>query len=665
MANIKNYLNNIKNAIFGQEVRGSIHDGIDAINKEVESTTNRQEHLETTFDQLTINAGNSNAEIVDARVGENGKSYAKLGDRLDSVDSQLEHNMKVRVNVALLGLFSDTGEDVSEKIQSIIDTNDRLYFPQGRYIISKPIILHSDLDIVFDDNCEIYLKDLSRCIMFDTDKEKNNKNIKISGGNINANDYGQGEQSGDGLFNFSNAFRFYNVHNLKVENITITDVRGHAIQHWNCNYVNFENIKFFQNYDNINRPNGGSRRDGITGGSSNVTFKNISGFTDDDMIAILSGVEWGGVQVGNIENIFIENVNCNEKSNPQMNRNQPTHSAIRIACANGYATKNVYIKNVTGNFAVSPIRLGGYDDYTKGYLSNINIDNINNINIVNLGDFYNERGLIMIEKCKCDKLTVKNCDISTMYDLKGTLIYSQNCNIDDVLIENIKYRHNNTGTSLDKSTLIKDRADSLSIESTPFIKNLYFNNVNYNANHEMLFYRRQAIGFDETTLPITHLYGENLIYKENVCLDTTSTRISINSYDININSYSLLLNQKENYKWSYNNYKQIITNGEWICLNKTKVDVNDYYNISSRDSLLLVTPKSNVNIRIKENQNDKFPVGFSVKIRRVDQDDNLKAPYLRMTSDCILTENKTEVYMDLNKTYTLTYLGNSEWSLDI
>lgn len=96
MANIKNHLNNIKNALFGQEVRGSIHDGIDAINKEVESTTNRQEHLETTFDQLTINAGNSNAEIVDARVGENGKSYAKLGDRLDEVDSQLEHIVSTR-----------------------------------------------------------------------------------------------------------------------------------------------------------------------------------------------------------------------------------------------------------------------------------------------------------------------------------------------------------------------------------------------------------------------------------------------------------------------------------------------------------------------------------------------------------------------------------------
>lgn len=90
MANIKEHLDNIKNALFGKDVRGSIHDGIDAINREVENTTGRQVDLESTFDQLVINAGNSNAEIVDARVKEDGTSYAKLGDRLDSVDSQLE-----------------------------------------------------------------------------------------------------------------------------------------------------------------------------------------------------------------------------------------------------------------------------------------------------------------------------------------------------------------------------------------------------------------------------------------------------------------------------------------------------------------------------------------------------------------------------------------------
>ena len=91
MANIKNELNNIKSALYGKDVRGSIHDGIDAINKEVESTTGRQVDLENTFDQLVINAGNSNAEIVDARVKNDGTSYSKLGDRLNEVDSQLAH----------------------------------------------------------------------------------------------------------------------------------------------------------------------------------------------------------------------------------------------------------------------------------------------------------------------------------------------------------------------------------------------------------------------------------------------------------------------------------------------------------------------------------------------------------------------------------------------
>ena len=92
MADIKTHLNNIKGALYGKDVRGSIHDGMDAINKEVENTTSRQVDLENTFDQLVINAGNSNAEIVDARVKSDGTSYSKLGDRLNEVDSQLDHN---------------------------------------------------------------------------------------------------------------------------------------------------------------------------------------------------------------------------------------------------------------------------------------------------------------------------------------------------------------------------------------------------------------------------------------------------------------------------------------------------------------------------------------------------------------------------------------------
>lgn len=103
MANINTYLNNIKNALFGKDVRTSIHDGIDVINKEVESTTKRQVKLEETQKQLIINAGNSNAEVVAGRVKEDGTSFDTIGDRMaDSegkisvLDFQLEQKAELK-----------------------------------------------------------------------------------------------------------------------------------------------------------------------------------------------------------------------------------------------------------------------------------------------------------------------------------------------------------------------------------------------------------------------------------------------------------------------------------------------------------------------------------------------------------------------------------------
>lgn len=68
----------IRRAIFGGEVRDSIADGIEVV-----------EQLREDYDNQVINAGNSNAEIVDAR-----GNYAKLKERLDKehgeVISQLD-----------------------------------------------------------------------------------------------------------------------------------------------------------------------------------------------------------------------------------------------------------------------------------------------------------------------------------------------------------------------------------------------------------------------------------------------------------------------------------------------------------------------------------------------------------------------------------------------
>ena len=65
----------IRRAIFGGEVRDSIADGIEVV-----------EQLREDYDNQVINAGNSNAEIVDARGGQ-----TKLKDRLDNFDEQLDN----------------------------------------------------------------------------------------------------------------------------------------------------------------------------------------------------------------------------------------------------------------------------------------------------------------------------------------------------------------------------------------------------------------------------------------------------------------------------------------------------------------------------------------------------------------------------------------------
>lgn len=95
MADIKPFLNKIKTAIYGKEVRGSIHDGIDAINKETEESTKitketerRQGVVEQQFDDVLASwsddTPSDNAETVSSRTNrETGKNYKTLGQRLD------------------------------------------------------------------------------------------------------------------------------------------------------------------------------------------------------------------------------------------------------------------------------------------------------------------------------------------------------------------------------------------------------------------------------------------------------------------------------------------------------------------------------------------------------------------------------------------------------
>lgn len=118
----------IRRAIFGGEVRDSIADGIEVV-----------EQLREDYDNQVINAGNSNAEIVDARGGQ-----TKLKDRLDNFDEQLEQ--KINKTDKIKGSQLDTSSN-SVKL-SINNLNE-----EAIQLLSRPLQLrmeNGDFKIGYD-----------------------------------------------------------------------------------------------------------------------------------------------------------------------------------------------------------------------------------------------------------------------------------------------------------------------------------------------------------------------------------------------------------------------------------------------------------------------------------------------------------------------------------
>lgn len=177
MANIASILTQIRNAIYGGDVRDSIADGIESINQEVESNTTRQDSvearqtsLENEFNEQIENAISDNpssAETVQAR-----GTHGKLVDRLNSVDEHLadipnqtyitekakqtDVNSLVKnrtnwINMRSLGADNTGTTDCSQIIRDALVNYDVLYFPTGIYKVDSSIDISSNGKVILGD----------------------------------------------------------------------------------------------------------------------------------------------------------------------------------------------------------------------------------------------------------------------------------------------------------------------------------------------------------------------------------------------------------------------------------------------------------------------------------------------------------------------------------
>lgn len=495
--------------------------------------------------------------------------------RLVMTDDYLKKTDEIR------NLFNLPGGD----LQELFNKCCLIYIPKDTYVIDKPIILKDNTIVVCSDEAVFKLKDNSKCVMFRTTNEPH-KNITWIGGILDGNDSGQGVRETSATnneFDFSNGFRFYEVSNLIVKNVKIKNVRGHGIEHWNCNNVVFDNIEFSQDYDLVNFPLGGSRRDGISGGSSNIIINNIYGFTDDDLIGFIAGSPWHESKPMDLENVTITNIF------PKFKNKRPTYSAVRINVCEGKTLKNVHVSNVYGTTQRPAIRVGGYDQY-YGTLKNITIDNVD-IECINNWD---EEGCILVEQGNIDKLTLNNINTKNASTYRPSFLLVNNATIKELIIDKCKL--DVVGEFTDRVVFIKINQDETKLKPTISgdIERITINNTSFKydeSNNILLLVQGTHPNSTPIRLELNELDYNDTKFKYTVGVNN-STKLSINSPktlvsnnilddSIQKNGDVVMCNNGDLYVW-VENERYTLNNKPYWKLLESDVSIIDVTNLGNR-----------------------------------------------------------------------------------
>lgn len=235
-----------------------------------------------------------------------------------------------------------------------------IYIPQGVYYIDKPLIIKSNTAIIADEKAEIILIKGVKTLLLRNENVIDGSDVKIAddapvdrdiaicGGvwaeeNVERLGYGASGcfDENDSFKGVSTCLLFSGVNNLTLKNIVFKSTAGFACQIGRINGFLIENIAFENCFaDGLH----------VNGGVKNGVIKNLSGYTEDDLIA-LNAYDWDNstINFGCIENVVVDGVkSINGASAHKSFRIQPGVYPYKNGEREDCYIKNLTVKNVSG-----------------------------------------------------------------------------------------------------------------------------------------------------------------------------------------------------------------------------------------------------------------------------------------------------------------------------
>lgn len=235
-----------------------------------------------------------------------------------------------------------------------------IYIPQGVYYIDKPLIVKSGTTIVADEKAEIILIKGVKTLLLRNENVIDGSDVKIAddapvdrdiaicGGvwaeeNVERLGYGASGcfDENYSLKGVSTCFLFSGINNLTLKNVIFKSTAGFACQIGRINGFLIENIAFDNCFaDGLH----------VNGGVKNGVIKNLSGYTEDDLIA-LNAYDWDNstINFGCIENVVVDGVkSINGASAHKSFRIQPGVYPYKNGEREDCYIKNLTVKNVSG-----------------------------------------------------------------------------------------------------------------------------------------------------------------------------------------------------------------------------------------------------------------------------------------------------------------------------